>query len=108
MLLEEPPKIIRLRDSYTNDEGSRFHALCSVEKGSTPLFFQWIKNGEKIISNENVKIEMSDSFANIVIANVKRSDSGNYTCNVKNAFGSDTYTVNLVVRGTLLLLYLQV
>ncbi len=93
-------------------EGTKFRQFCSIQKGSGPLFFQWTKN-EQILSSKpevNYKIETSDEHSIIIISNVRRSDAGNYSCIVRNAFGTDSQTVSLNVRGihTVLILTFQI
>jgi hypothetical protein len=93
-------------------EGTKFRQFCSIQKGSSPLFFQWTKN-EQILSSKpevNYKIETSDEHSIIIISNVRRSDAGNYSCIVRNAFGTDSQTVSLNVRGihTVLILRFQI
>ncbi len=75
--------------------------LCAIERGSSPLFFQWYKNDEILVSNpeSNFRIDSSADYSNFIIAKVHRSDSGNYSCLVRNPFGSDSQSVRLNVRG---------
>ncbi len=97
------PKLIRIIGNHiiNQTEGTKFRVFCSIQKGSNPLFFQWAKN-EEIISSKhetNYKIETSDEHSILIISSVRRSDSGNYSCFVRNAFGTDSQTVVLNVRG---------
>ena len=82
-------------------EGTKFRLFCSIQKGSSPLFFQWSKNDHILNSKPevNYKIETSEELSIISIASVHRSDSGNYSCFVRNAFGTDSQNVVLNVRG---------
>ncbi len=95
------PKLIKSINQINQTEGAKFRVLCSIEKGSTPLFFQWAKNDEIISSRPETtyKIETSDELSIISIASVQRKDSGNYSCFVRNAFGTDFQSVVLNVRG---------
>ena len=81
--------------------GTKFRVMCSIEKGSTPLMFQWFKNNEKLDtdSKSDYNIETSDDFSVFSIKSVSKIDSANYSCNVRNAFGTDSQTVLLSVRG---------
>jgi hypothetical protein len=82
-------------------EGTSFTLLCSIQKGSYPLFFQWLKNGQVLTSapEANFKLDTSERHNILTIAEVHRNDAGNYTCVVRNAFGSDSQNVLLDVRG---------
>ena len=86
----------------TLNEASYFTVFCAIERGSQPLFFQWYKNGHLIPkqSNELEILSIGDMQSILNIKKVTSNDSGNYTCEVKNAFGEDTFTSQLIVRGT--------
>jgi len=82
-------------------EGSQFRLFCSRSAGDKPLFFQWSKNGRTLSNTPqvNYKIENSDDFTIFTINSVERNDSGNYSCIVRNAFGEDTKSSQLIVKG---------
>jgi Immunoglobulin I-set domain len=72
---------------------------CSVKEGSLPLFFTWHKDNQ-VIADTNIKIlSMSERISTLIIEKVSANDSGNYTCNVRNAFGSDEHTISLIIKG---------
>lgn len=74
--------------------------LCTVEKGSKPLHFQWKFNGKDIQdSDKAVVISTYDDFSVLNVDPVSSKHSGNYTCVVKNQEGEDSYTVPLIVQG---------
>ena len=85
----------------TQNEKSYFHTTCAIQEGSQPMFFAWHKNSVPIkpISNVNYKIETSDMFSTLTIKSIARSDAGNYTCSVSNAFGTASQSVVLAVKG---------
>ena len=85
----------------TQGEGSFFQQLCSVQRGSEPLFFNWHKNGELLKPGPkvNYKIENSKRFSTLTIEKIERKDSANYSCSVSNGFGSDSQNVLLTVEG---------
>jgi len=82
-------------------EGSHFQIFCTVEEGSLPLFFEWSRNGQLIKSSPDVnyKIDNSDRFSTFTIAKIDRKDAANYTCVVRNAFGTDSQSVLLSIKG---------
>ena len=99
----EPPKISKdYLPLKTVSEGEFFSVVCSVGRGSQPLFFQWFKNGQTINKqSDDLQITLFNELQSILnIKKVTSSDSGNYTCEVKNTFGEDTFTSQLIVRGT--------
>jgi len=75
--------------------------LCSVEEGSLPLFFEWSRNGQLIKSSPDVnyKIDNFDRFSTLIIPKIDRKDAGNYTCVVRNAFGTDSQSSLLSIKG---------
>ena len=85
----------------TLKEGSYFTAVCAAYSGSMPLFFSWFKDGQVIPSQSNQitinSVSKMQSF--LSIEQVKANDSGNYTCSVRNAFGEDSHSIRLIVRG---------
>ena len=82
-------------------ENSYFTALCAAQRGSVPLFFNWFKDGQAILSQSNeIKINSVSKMQSFLsIEQVKAKDSGNYTCSVRNAFGEDSHSIRLIVRG---------
>lgn len=85
----------------TQSEGTKFRILCSTEKGSSPLFFQWTKDGNVISSNSevNYKIETNSDETSLTIPRIERKDAGNYSCIVRNSVGTDFQSVTLSVKG---------
>ena len=75
--------------------------FCSVEKGSEPFFFEWSRNGKSIRPGPDVKYRIDNLklSSGLTIEKVARSDTGNYTCLVKNAVGSDSQNVILNIKG---------
>jgi len=67
------------------------------------LFFQWLKDGQVIKPNPdlNYKIDNFDRFSTFNIEKIDRKDAANYTCVVRNAFGSDSQYSLLTVEGML-------
>jgi len=97
----ESPKLLSLPSQNIVSEGVSFSLFCSIQTGSKPLFFQWIRNGQILNKSPqtNYKIENSEKHSLFLIESVVRSDSGNYSCNVRNAFGTDSQSALLIVKG---------
>ncbi|GIY86363.1 hemicentin-2 [Caerostris extrusa] len=98
-LAGEPPVVAAFNFPSALKEGERGSAICTIRSGDTPLEFQWLKDGQDVNEIEGIKIQsvMDSSF--LVISSVTSKSSGNYTCIVKNSFGSDRYTSVLAVTG---------
>ena len=65
------------------------------------MFFQWSRDGQIIKPNSDLsyKIDNFDKYSTFSIAKIDRKDSGNYSCVVRNGFGSDSQNVLLTVKG---------
>lgn len=59
----------------------------------------WLKNDEEIKEDERIKIMFEDDIATIVIKNVETDDEGEYKLVAKNDMGSDTETINLLIKA---------
>uniref|UniRef100_A0A2S2PE49 Muscle M-line assembly protein unc-89 n=1 Tax=Schizaphis graminum TaxID=13262 RepID=A0A2S2PE49_SCHGA len=59
----------------------------------------WFKNNEEIQENERIKFMFEDEIAAIVIKNVEVEDEGEYKVLAKNDLGSDTETINLLIKA---------
>lgn len=85
-------------------EGERGSATCTIKSGERPVSFQWLKDGNDITESENIKIQTVLDSSFLVIESVTSFSTGNYTCIVKNNFGSDRFTAELIVSGKQLIL----
>ena len=92
------PKLSSVITNHIQKENSSFLIFCRVQEGSLPLFFEWSKNGHPI-HNNRYEIENSKKFSTLNIERINREDAGNYSCKVKNAYGSDLQNVQLNVKG---------
>lgn len=75
--------------------------MCSVSQGTPPLFFTWSKN-EHAITNQADRLQLkkvADSISLLIIDSITKDDTGNYSCTVRNAFGEDSLTARLLIRG---------
>ncbi len=65
------------------------------------MFYQWTKNGQTLANSpqSDYKIEIYEDHSQFVIKSVDRSDSGNYSCIARNAFGTDSQSALLIVKG---------
>ena len=88
-------------NTKNQSEGTNFLFVCSVEKGSDPLFFEWTINDEKVKPSPdfNYKIENDDRLSMFKIKKITRKDSAKYGCVVSNQFGSDSQNILLTVKG---------
>lgn len=59
----------------------------------------WFRNSEEIIENERIKMMFEDNIAALVVKNVEVDDEGEYKILAKNDLGSDSETINLLIKA---------
>lgn len=59
----------------------------------------WYNRDGEIKENERIKIMFEDDIASLVIKNVEVDDEGDYKIVAKNDLGSDTETINLLIKA---------
>ena len=83
-----------------------------MQQGAQPFFFEWFKNSQAIRSGQGARweIENSKKSSTLNIERISKEDAGNYSCMVKNVYGSDQINVVLTVntRNTMWELHSQV
>ena len=97
----ESPKIMSMQSSNIMKEGAQFTFVCSLEFGSLPIHFQWMKNDLVVPTNDrHMQVQsIGEKKSLLSIEKVKASDSGNFTCNARNEFGIDSHVIQLIVKG---------
>lgn len=81
--------------------GRSVKILCAVEGGEKLFSFEWLKDGEPLMEQENVFIRVEDEFTLLEIEPVTLKDNGNYTCKVRVDMSdkSLTHTAQLLVTA---------
>ena len=87
VFIPEPPSIANKTDPPTVFTGDSFILNCSANGYPIPVV-RWFKDGSLIYQNTS-----------LAFPSLNQSDTGLYMCNASNIAGSDTYEVQLVVRG---------
>ena len=94
------PKLIEMKPEFDLMEDTNLFPLqCYLQSGSKPVFFEWFKNGQKILNSSKIKMENFDSFSRLSFSDLHRRDSGVYICGVKNAFGNDSTSTIINIKG---------
>lgn len=95
-------------------EGLRYHVLCSVTRGDSPLTIKWFKDGHLLgqsashqltsptssaeYSGINV-IQVTEFSSSLIFESLRPDHRGNYTCQASNKAGSAAITQSMVVHG---------
>ena len=98
------PKLDEFKPRRSQNIGTTMKILCSLQEGSRPFHFEWFKNELKLPqpSYTSYQIQISEDDSLLIIEKLSPSDSGKYSCQVKNDFGIDTQRTELLVKGLML------
>ncbi|XP_046976837.1 titin-like isoform X2 [Vanessa cardui] len=77
-------------------EGSRVKLTCSILSPSDPTI-TWYKNGKELDNKHKFRSKFVEGLITLEILNAIPSDSGEYSCTIKNENGSITSSANLKV-----------
>ncbi|GFS39582.1 titin [Trichonephila inaurata madagascariensis] len=95
---EEQPALYPLLVPQNPSLGDSIEMLCTIKRGSLPVIFSWLHNGEVISTEKQKKInERSSHFS---ISHIQANDIGNYTCIASNKYGKDSKTASVVIEGS--------
>lgn len=61
----------------------------------------WLKDGNHIQVDDN-KIIVDDEKWSLIISNISKKDAGNYSCVIKNQYGTITHTSHIQIYGNLM------
>lgn len=95
----EMPHIGPIKVSDDLVEGQRLIILCAVLRGTPPISFSWRKGSSPLSTTNDVKIIHLDDFQEqLQILSLGSNHVANYTCQAKNAFGSDHMSVQVNMK----------
>lgn len=86
--------------------GEKVTLLCATKSGTPPFSFTWLKNSKRIAEDPSIEIHQMKDYSSLVITSLTTSSRGNYTCQVSNGYGTDSYTEFLNVVGKPYIYYL--
>ncbi|UYV62082.1 hypothetical protein LAZ67_1007771 [Cordylochernes scorpioides] len=98
---EESPQIQPLMLPNNFKIGDKISLTCIAFKGQPPFSIKWFKNDQDLDqkSFSNVKIVKNDQHSRLFFEPVASNSGGNYTCEMSNKHGKDTYTIYLNIQA---------
>ncbi|PRD27171.1 UNVERIFIED_CONTAM: Hemicentin-1 [Trichonephila clavipes] len=78
--------------------GTKTSATCTAISGAPPMEFKWYKNGHLLKLNQKCVIRTYTDFSVLFLEDVDQNNNANYTCEVLNSFGTDSYTTILEIK----------
>lgn len=99
-ILDEP-KLAELPKKNELSENMSYVLSCMLSSGSQPVHFEWLKDNLLLEDRKRHKIENHETISLLSLQKLQRKDSGSYTCNVKNQFGTDSTSTQLLIKGYL-------
>ncbi|KAG8174362.1 hypothetical protein JTE90_011414 [Oedothorax gibbosus] len=79
-------------------QGQRVSATCGILQGSKPLTFKWMKDGKELFEVPNISVDMQSEYSVLTITPASKSNVGNYTCIVRNAYGEHMHTASFSLK----------
>lgn len=79
------------------NHGDDLQLICTAE-GVKPIYYKWYKDN-KPLESRRVDHRMNASHPILQLNSLVLSDNGNYTCRVRNKFGSIENSFIVVVNG---------
>lgn len=92
---ENRPTISELSTSSKINEGKSYRLTCDAYRGGSPITSSWLLNGEKVIPNDNILITQAYDSSILTIKSMSSDYNGEYTCLVRNNFGTDKKSVQV-------------
>ncbi|KAI1289145.1 Hemicentin-2 [Halotydeus destructor] len=99
----EAPAIIKQSSNlFKSQEGEKFTLSCTLNKGTNPMEFSWMKNGLPLVGREVKIVNIETLFmTTLTIEKLESRDAGNYTCKAENVAGQDSHTLQLTIKQAL-------
>ncbi|GFS81160.1 titin [Trichonephila clavipes] len=97
---EEQPALYPLLVPQNPSLEDSIEMLCTIKRGSLPVIFSWLHNGNIISTEKQKKIAINERSSHFSIGHIKADDIGNYTCIASNKYGKDSKTASVIIEGS--------
>lgn len=95
----DKPQLLPLSKSIELFPNMSHVFVCNTVSGSKPIFFEWTKDGHRIVHSDKSRVEIVDAMSMLTLRSLTRNDSGLFACKAQNTFGSDSTSTLLIVKG---------
>ena len=105
MIASAPPQFERTPEDRTTVIGSPASITCRAKDGSAPLITtqNWLKDGKPLSQMELDSGRITAlNFGSLYFSTIRREDTGNYTCVIRNSQGEASASAMLTVEGVFL------
>ncbi|XP_038654386.1 obscurin isoform X3 [Scyliorhinus canicula] len=83
----------------TSKLGQTIHLECVVQSKSE-VKVQWLKDGDEIVDGRHYHIDnYSDGICSLIITGFEQKDSGTYTCEASNKFGTTSHSGQVTIAS---------
>ena len=93
------PEIDVLKPVINVEQHESFQLMCAILKGTKPIRFEWLRNGHKIVENDQISIDLKATSSILYIDKILVQHSGNYSCRASNSDGTDQSSTILQIKG---------
>uniref|UniRef100_A0A3Q0QQA2 Ig-like domain-containing protein n=1 Tax=Amphilophus citrinellus TaxID=61819 RepID=A0A3Q0QQA2_AMPCI len=97
LVVREPPTFVVPPQPVEAMPGSNV-TFSAIVKGSTPLRLKWFRGTKEIVAGHGCNFSLNNNEVLLELYNVNRSHAGEYTCQIINDAGQESYPVNLTIK----------